>query len=160
GKDPTPAGTRHHGRAPLELFETKDGFLLAGGVQKTWETLCQVLGVPEHLEDPRFATNADRLKHRDEVHEALAPAFRSRTTAEWDEVFAEAGSPVGPVNTFSEIMESEHVRANEMIGELEHPKAGRQRYLAPTIKGDGVVGPSTPAPLLGQHNREILLEAG
>jgi crotonobetainyl-CoA:carnitine CoA-transferase CaiB-like acyl-CoA transferase len=160
-QDPTAEGSQHSGVAPLQVFESADGYVFAGANWRWWESFCELIGLPDLPKDPRFATNVDRLDHRDELIALLAPRFRTRTTSEWERLFADSGIPFAPVNRLSQILESEHVRDNEWIFEMAHPDAGSLRHIAPMIMAGGTrTASSRPAPLLGQHNREVLAEFG
>ena len=112
-------------------------------------------------EDPRFADNPARMKHRIELAGALATTLRRRTTAEWLEVLTAAGVPSGPLYDIEQVYADPHVQAREMVVETVHPRMGTVRHIGAPVKLSAT--PSAirrPAPLLGQHSREVLAEAG
>jgi crotonobetainyl-CoA:carnitine CoA-transferase CaiB-like acyl-CoA transferase len=111
--------------------------------------------------DPRFATNQDRMNNREALVDALTPIFRAKPAREWLQHFEEAGVPAGPVLSVSEMHEDPQAIAREMVPWVDHPVAGRVQTIGAPVKFSG--GESVPAqsaPLLGQHTREVLAEAG
>ncbi|HEV7649783.1 MAG TPA: CoA transferase [Actinophytocola sp.] len=162
GTDPVRRGSGHSQFAPFQAFRTADGYGIGGVTrERQWAPFCRVIGMPELIDDPRFAHNADRVAHREEIVALVAPRFPARTSAAWEEAFAEAGVPFGAVNSFSQALESEHADANDMITSVDHPLAGPFRMVAPPLRLS-----ATPArvrraaPLLGEHSRDVLADAG
>jgi crotonobetainyl-CoA:carnitine CoA-transferase CaiB-like acyl-CoA transferase len=162
GQNPVRWGSQHSQVVPYQAFATADGYVVAGVWEdRGWPAFCEALGVPELSADPRFANNVERAQRRDELTEILQRAFRTRPTAEWDPRFAKAGALFSPINSFSDILESEQVRSNEMTLEIEHPAAGRLRQVAPPIKMSATPADvRLPPPMYGQHGRAILRELG
>jgi crotonobetainyl-CoA:carnitine CoA-transferase CaiB-like acyl-CoA transferase len=161
GKDPTRFGSAHSQVVPYQVFETADGFVVAGVWGRGWESFCEALEVPELAKDERYLTNPQRVEKRDEVTALLDPEFRKRTSDEWAERFAKHKVLFSKVNTFSDIVESEQARENEWLVEVEHPTVGKQRQIAPAVKlSDTPAQVVTPPPLLGEHSRSVLLESG
>jgi crotonobetainyl-CoA:carnitine CoA-transferase CaiB-like acyl-CoA transferase len=161
GENPVPTGGRHHQVAPMQVFRTADGLGFVGVSHDKFDRFCHAIGHPELLTDPRFITNPDRVTHADELADVLAPVFLERTTQEWVRVFEDAAVAFSPVNTFSEILESDHVRANGFLTTVDHPKAGPLRQVAPLVRIPGETAAiRRPPPLLGEHNEEILREFG
>ncbi len=162
GEDPTRWGSQHSQVVPYQAFQTADGYAVAGTWgEDSWRPFCEVLGMPEVADDPRFVTNVERVKHRDELTAVFEPRFRTRSTAEWNERFDAASVLFAPVNTFSQILEDEQVKANELVIEMNHPTAGRLRMVGPVIKASATPATMRQAPpLLGEHTCEILREAG
>ncbi|WP_205648885.1 CaiB/BaiF CoA transferase family protein [Acuticoccus kandeliae] len=162
GVSPGPMGSAHPLNAPYQAFQTKDGWINIGAAnQNNWVRLLGVIGAPELGTDPRFAENAGRMDHLDELTEALTAHFVTRSTEEWLEKLEEAGVPAGPVLSIMEMHEDPHVNAREMIVELDHPVAGMTKALGLPVKFGATPGSVTRhAPLLGEHTREVLAEAG
>jgi len=160
GKPPARLGQSHRGAAPYQVFRTKDGWVTVGGAtQSVWSRLCRLLGAEALLEDPRFATMAERVAHKDELIELLTPYFEADTTDAWERRFTEGGIPVGPVRTYDQVFTDPHTLAREMYLPLEHPKAGPLHVLGTPVKlGDTPGGVRRPAPLLGQHTAEVLAD--
>jgi crotonobetainyl-CoA:carnitine CoA-transferase CaiB-like acyl-CoA transferase len=161
GENPERHGGAHSQVMPYQAFEAKDGWVVAGVWGRGWDDFCQALGVPELAKDPRFATNADRVAARPELAEIIGGYMKLRTKAEWQERFMRHKVLFSPVSTFSDVLEGEQARANELVTEVEHPKAGTLRQVAPAVKlSDTPATIRTPPPLLGEHTRELLLEHG
>lgn len=157
---PAKLGQQHRGSSPYQVFETKDGWLVLGAAQQNlWRKACKVLGCEELVDDPRFQTKADRVKNNKALVALLQERFLTASTQEWFEKLDAAGIPAGPVQYHDEVFHDPHVLAREMVVEVEHAAAGRQRTLGTPIKLSETRGGVTrPAPLLGQHSDEIRAE--
>ncbi len=162
GESPGPTGSAHVLTAPYQAFRAKDGWINIGGAnQKNWEALGEVLGHPEWKSDARFVDNDARMKNLPALVETMTAVLSTRTRAEWLEALDAAGVPAGPVNNMKEALTNPQVVARGMVVEVDHPKSGRSPAL-----GCPVHFSATPAsvdigaPLLGEHTREILREAG
>lgn len=159
-KSPTPTGSAHILTAPYQAFEASDGWINIGGAnQANWERICDVLGQPQWRVDPRFATNSDRMAHLDELVALMNGVLRTRTRETWQVAFDAAGVPAGPVHTIGEALSHPQTLARGMVLELNHPQAGPTRAVGcPIHFSASPQRSSTPAPLLGQHTREVLRE--
>jgi crotonobetainyl-CoA:carnitine CoA-transferase CaiB-like acyl-CoA transferase len=155
-------GSAHPLNAPYQAFETRDGWLNVGAAnQKTWLALLDALGDPALAADARFADNAARMANRPALVDALAPLFRRRTTAEWLATLDAAGVPAGPVLSIAEMLEDPQTRARAMVAEVQHARLGPVRTLGLPVKLSATPGGLfRGAPLLGEHTREVLAEAG
>lgn len=162
GRSPGALGSAHVLTAPYQAFHAKDGYINIGGAnQSNWERICDVLGHPEWKADPRYLTNDDRMANLPALVEAMNAVVITKTRAEWQAKFDEAGVPAGPVNSIGEALEQPQVLARDMVVEVEHPKMGRFRTLGCPIKFSGTPSEvSGPPPLLGEHTREILKTVG
>jgi len=162
GVSPGPLGSAHPLSAPYQAFQTADGWInLGGSNQKIWEKLLELLGDTTLANDRRFATNRDRMNNRPALIEALSGHFRTRTSADWIAALNAAGIPAGPVLSIDEMHRHPQTIAREMVPELEHPVAGRVKTIGLPVKFSATPGGvRSAAPLLGQHTREILREAG
>jgi crotonobetainyl-CoA:carnitine CoA-transferase CaiB-like acyl-CoA transferase len=126
---------------------------------------CRAFGQPELIEDSRFSTLDARIKHRSEWVEILqtriADAAREMDLATAEERMAAEGVPFGRVHSLDDLPDDPQVRANRIFVESEHPVAGRLREARPAPVFSGTpVAPGGPAPRVGEHTREILVEAG
>jgi crotonobetainyl-CoA:carnitine CoA-transferase CaiB-like acyl-CoA transferase len=159
---PEPTGSAHILTAPYQAFEASDGWINIGGAnQANWERICSVLGHPEWREDPRFVTNRDRMAHRETLVALMNGVLRQRTRDAWQAEFDAAGVPAGPVHTIGEALSHPQTLARNMVLELEHPQAGATQAIGCPIHFSATPTESTaPAPLLGQHTRELLAEFG
>jgi crotonobetainyl-CoA:carnitine CoA-transferase CaiB-like acyl-CoA transferase len=162
GTAPAPSGSAHILSAPYQAFRAADGWLTIGGAnQANWERLARVLGAPEWIDDPRFRANADRMKNLQSLTEAMNARLKARTKKEWIAALEAEGVPCGPINSIAEMAADPQTAAREMVVEVNHPKAGRTRTLGLPIKLSATPGKVTrPAPILGQHTREVLDEFG
>ncbi len=162
GEVPGPGGSAHHLSAPYQAFRAADGWLTIGGAnQSNWERLVRVLGAPEWLVDERFRTNAERMNNLGALTELMNARLKQRTVREWIDALEAEGVPCGPINSIADMTTDPQAAAREMVLELDHPRAGRTRALGLPIKLSATPGKVTrPAPLLGQHTREVLSEFG
>ncbi|MFO7245336.1 MAG: CaiB/BaiF CoA-transferase family protein [Bacillota bacterium] len=162
GRDPRRYGSAHPNIVPYQAFETADGHvMLAVGNDGLWRRFCQAAGFEDLLEDPRYATNSDRVQHRDELLAILEERMKQRTTAQWIALLDEAGVPAGPIYRLSELFSDPHVLHRQMKVDLDHPTAGRISVTGIPTKFSKTPGAITdPPPLLGQHTDEILRELG
>lgn len=162
GEVPGPVGSAHASAVPYQAFRTKDIHLaIAVFTEKFWSKLCTVLGRPDLVEDPRFATNAQRHAHRKELIPLLEAIFASRTGEEWLQALREEEIPSGPINAVDRVLSDPQVLHRGMVTELDHPVCGRLPVVGNPVKTvpDGP-RPFRPPPALGQHTDEVLQRAG
>ncbi len=157
---PKPLGNRHPSITPFASFTAKDGHIIVGaGNDRLWEKLCNILGCPELIKDPRFDNNGNRTTHSVELQHILDGIFKAKTIAEWLELLEKAELPCAPINTIDKIINDPHIQAREMMIELEHPVAGHLKMAGVPVKMSATPGAvEKPAPMLGQHTAEILKE--
>jgi crotonobetainyl-CoA:carnitine CoA-transferase CaiB-like acyl-CoA transferase len=158
GVNPGPSGSAHILTAPYQAFPTADGWINLGGAnQSNWERIVKAIGMPELAADPRFTTNTDRMRNLSALTPLLGDALKKKPSAHWVAEFEAAGVPVGPVNRIGDMLADPQVKARDMVVETEHPKAGRVKGIGHPIKFTDTPGEmKRPAPLLGQHTREVL----
>ena len=102
--------------APYGMFSGGDReFYMGVGTDTMFAKLCEAIGAPELVQDPRFAANGVRLEHREELNALLAPRLRAREAAHWVELCRELGIPASLVNDLSEVVEQEQALAREMV---------------------------------------------
>jgi crotonobetainyl-CoA:carnitine CoA-transferase CaiB-like acyl-CoA transferase len=161
GENPPRVGSAHLNLVPYQPFPTRDGFVnVAVGSEGLWHKFCEALETPIAT-DPRFATNAHRVRHREALIDMLMPVFARRTTAAWVERLLRAGVPAGPIYRMNEVMEDAQVRHREMVVEVEHPRAGRVRVTGVPVKfSETPGGVVAPPPVLGEHSEAVLRELG
>ena len=162
GESPGPTGSAHILTAPYQAFKAKDGWINIGGAnQANWERIADVLGHPEWRSDARFATNAARMENTAELTALMNVVVATRSKAEWVETFDAAGVPVGPVHTIGEALNHPQTLARGMVVDLDHPRAGPTKTLGcPLHFSKTPTAVKRPAPLLGEHTREVLREYG
>lgn len=106
-------GTAHPSIVPYKGFKTKDGdVMLGGGNDRLYGIMCEKLGRPEWIKDPRFVTNAERVKHRDELEELVEGVTTKKTTQEWLEILEGSGMPYAAINDVKATLEHEHSKSS------------------------------------------------
>lgn len=158
GMLPAPLGNAHPNIVPYQDLPTADGYVIVTvGNDCQFAKLCEVLMRPALALDPRFATNAARVIHRDLLIPAIAEVTRARTTAAWVQALEAAGVPCGPVNDLAKVFEDAQVKARGMQFELPHPAAGWAPQVATPVRLSATPPEYRSAPpLLGQHTQEVL----
>jgi len=157
------AGSRSTNTAPRNAYICKDGKYvgLSGSIQKMAERLFRAIGRPDLVGDPRFRTNADRLRHAEALDGIIGGFIAERTQAENVAFFEAAEVTIGPIYDIPQIMDDPHVIERELIADYPDPDMGQlpMHHVVPRLGGTpGSI--RTPAPLLGQHNRALLGEIG
>jgi crotonobetainyl-CoA:carnitine CoA-transferase CaiB-like acyl-CoA transferase len=162
GRVPQPLGSAHRLTAPYQALRTRDGHVTVGANnQRLWQRLCEAIGRPELVDDPRFATNDDRMANRPELVAELESALAERSTDEWVQALIEAGVPCGPIHDYRQVFEDAHTQAREMEVRLQYPEEGEISALGIPVKMSDTPGAiRRPAPLPGEHTAEVLREAG
>ncbi len=158
GRSPGRLGNAHPSIVPYQAFPTKDGHIvLAVGNDGQFARFCEVADRPELARDPRFATNAARVRHRVELVRILTSVLALRTSAQWISSLEGAGVPCGPIHTLAEVFEDPQVRQRGLRVEAPHPLAGTVPMVASPMRLSRTpVRTPTAPPLLGQHTREVL----
>lgn len=162
GKVPGPLGTAHPSIVPYQAVRARDGFVIvAVGNDALWLKFCEVTGLGHLARDPRFATNKDRVQHRDECIRLIEERFADHPVAHWVEVLEAAGVPAGPIYDLAQAWNDPHVLARGNVVEVAHPAAGPVKLPAMPLKFSATPAAITaPPPLLGQHTEEILRGLG
>src|SRR3990170_3993606 len=162
GTVPEGQGTVFPMVAPYQVFSTRDGeLMIAGGNDRLFSLVCDVLGMSELASDARFLTNPDRVRNREELVTLLSARLRERDTTDWQERLTAAGVPAAPVADVADIVHSPQTAALEMIQAVPHPRIPELR-LAPlplSFDGERAQHRSSP-PLVGEHTAEVLAELG
>jgi len=161
GANPGRLGSAHPTIVPYQAFQTADGYLnVAVGSEAIWRRFAELVD-PALLDDPRFATNRDRVAHRTALIERLQEVFLTRTTRQWTEALDAAGVPCGPILTVAEVFADPQVRHREMVQQVHHPTVGPLRQTGLPVKFSATPGRLRSAPpTLGQHTEAILRELG
>lgn len=163
GKVKPRTGSRSTNSAPRNVYRCKDGqyVSLSGSIQKMTVRLFNAIGRPELVDDPRFRTNADRLRHADELDGIIGAFIATRTQRENVDFFEAAEVTIGPIYDTAQIMMDPHVIAREVIADYPDAEMARipMHHVVPRFdRTPGAI--RTTAPALGQHNREILSDLG
>lgn len=163
GERPAATGTRHRRSAPYQAFRTRDGYVTVGangdGLWKAFAV--QVCNRPQWLDDARFRDPALRVRNADALEGEIEDVLTTQTTAHWVERLDAAGVPGGPVYTYEQTLDDPQVQARRMVVDIEHPTIGWMKTLGLPVKSSGeLTAIRRPAPVLGQHTREVLRELG
>ncbi|MDP1569459.1 MAG: CoA transferase [Vicinamibacterales bacterium] len=162
GQAPTRLGNRHPTIVPYEAFPTADGDLVvAVGNDAIWRRFCEVAGMAALADDPRFATNRDRVAHYDALKPVLDGVFGRRSRQAWIDVLTPAGVPCGSVRDIAEVFGDPQIADREMVVALPHPTIGEVRVTGVPVKLSATPGAvRTAPPTLGQHTEAVLGELG
>ncbi|RXV66976.1 CoA transferase [Roseovarius sp. A46] len=137
GTAPVRAGNAHPNIVPYQVFATSDGYVIvAVGNDSQYARFCDYLGQPDWASDPRFATNSERLAHRDTLVPMIAAVLERRTTRDVIDGLEARKVPVGPVNTIDQALESDQAQAREMTITLPAPQTatGEVRLLGNPLR--------------------------
>jgi crotonobetainyl-CoA:carnitine CoA-transferase CaiB-like acyl-CoA transferase len=160
-EEPTRQGSRHRQNAPYQRMQTKDGNLMVGAAgEAIWARCAMALGHREWCEDPRFATNQQRMANRDALEEVMNAVLTTKTTDHWVEVLEAAGVPCGPVYDYAQMFADPQVRHRGLVQYASDPELGEVPHIRTPIKIADGVRVRTVAPKLGQHNAEIFGRLG
>ncbi len=162
GVAPKRAGNAHQNIVPYQVFEVADGHLiLAVGNDAQFERFCAVAGCPELAADPRFAQNANRVRHRDALIPLLTEQMLKRRRADWLTTLDAAKVPCGPINDLADVFADPQVQARGMATQVAHPHNDALRLVASPMKLSATpVTLRRAPPLLGQHTDEVLTAYG
>lgn len=146
-----------HPSAPPSVYRCKDDYVLIIVIVDThWARLCKIIGREDLVEDPRCQTALSRSQHPDLVEGIISSWTRDKTVREVVSILEEAEIVVCPIFNYEQILENDHIRERGMIDEVEHPLFGSLKLYGVGPKFSRTPGKvRTPAPMLGQHNKEI-----
>jgi len=158
GKVPGRYGNAHANIVPYQVFKAADqDFIIACGNDKQFVALSNAIGLPDLSNDPRFTTNALRIKHRSEIGELLSAHFLSDNAKHWVEVIHAVKVPVGLINNLEQAFEEPQVKARDMLVEMQHPLKDKLKVIGSPIKLSRTpVEYKKAPPMLGEHTNEIL----
>ena len=158
GEIPQRQGNIDPSIAPFDIFKAKVGYIAIGvGNDRLFREFCAIIEHEELLEDPRYETNDLRCKnYKEGLQQTIQSWVEKRTKKEIEEIFDKGGIPCGPVLDMKEAIEHPHIQAREMMVHCEHPTMGDLYFQGCPVKLSETPGSvEAPAPLLGQHNKEV-----
>lgn len=158
GKTPQRQGNIDPSIAPFDIYEASDGYIAIGvGNDKLFKKFCEVIERPDLLDSPLYRTNDLRcINYVPVLQNIIRDWAKARTKGDIERLFEEAGIPCGPVLDMKEAIEHPHIQAREMMVRVKHPTVGDMYFQGCPIKLSATPGSvESPAPLLGQHNREV-----
>ena len=162
GGIPQPMGSAHRMTAPYQAVRCADGFMtLAAANDRLFRRLSALLGHEEWTTNPDYADDTNRVRNRSALVALIEAETMTRPRAHWVALFEANGLPCGPINDYAQVFADPHIRARGMVVETEHPTLGHLQTLGSPVKMSATP-PLTGrrAPLLGEHTREVLLDAG
>jgi len=160
GRVPGPMGSAHPSVVPYQALATGDGHVIvAVFAEKFWAGFCAAVDRPEWERDSRFATNHDRVLHRDALIPMIEAIFATRPTDEWLDRLHGRGVPAAPILGVDRVLASPQINHRRMVVALDHPRLGVLPTIGTPVKIDGMmtldlVGP----PRLGEHTDQVLRE--
>ncbi len=166
GNVPQRAGNAHQNLVPYQVFEVaptaegdKQHMILAIGNDKQFAKFCEVANCAYLANDARFATNAQRVRHRQVLVPLLEGIMRTRSKQDWLAALEAVHVPCGAINNLAEVFADPQVVSREMVNTWQHPKANNVQLVASPIKlSKTPVRQDLPPPILGQHTDEVLIE--
>jgi len=163
GEIPGRNGNADPGIAPFDAFMAKDGMIVMGvGTNAMWKKLCNIMGRPDLFEDPRYLNNDARCRnYLPDLKDDVESFTRTKTKEELEVLLNEAGIPFGRIFTVAEAAKHPQLQAREMLIEVDDPVLGKIKIQGVPIKLHSTPGSvQQPAPMLGEHTTEILLQMG
>jgi crotonobetainyl-CoA:carnitine CoA-transferase CaiB-like acyl-CoA transferase len=161
GEVPFQVGNNHPTSAPMGAFETSDGYINVAPTPPMWERFCNAIERPDLIDDPKFATNKDRIAHRSEINGIVEDMTRSNTSDYWVERLNDAGIPCGPIHTIDRMFDDPQVRHLDIPTQVPS-----DHYEVMRLVGQPVTLSRTPsalrsaAPAHGAHTTELLASLG
>jgi formyl-CoA transferase len=146
-----------------KIFQTQDGYIEVSPVfsPDSLRDISLAMGLDDLSKDPRFTKGSDRVTHKRALNAILAERFRQKTTHEWVKILEPQGVLCTSVRNFAQAIEDPQTHANQMVVEVDHPKCEALRLLGTPVRLHGTRPvESYPAPQLGAHTHEVLLELG
>ena len=163
GNNPVKLGAAHPTQVPYQAFMCQDGkyINIAVGSERLWDRFCKVMDRGDLYEHPDFSRNADRVSNRAKLVPILQEEFLKKPVPTWVEELEAGGVPCGPINELSDVFSDPQVLHRNMLMEIPHPTIGKLKQTGIPIKFSGTEGSvERHPPLLGEHNKEILLQLG
>lgn len=162
GTQPAKCGSSHESLCPYQAFEAADGPIMIGVANDNlWRKFCGVAGLNAIVDDPRFRTNAERVKHRAETLRHVQSVIATRSVEHWNAALNEVGIPCSPINTLAQLLDHPHTKADKLIMQYDHPAVGSLNCVGHSVTFVGEErDPGLPPPTIGQHTDDVLTELG
>jgi len=158
GVNPKKLGAAHPRNAPYEAYKAQDDyFVIAAGNDKLWRSVCAVVARPELSDDARFVTTTNRAAHQGALKVILEEIFAQKTAAAWLELFAEAGVPCAPINSYQQTLNDPQVVANEWVREISLPDGAAIKTFGPPVAMSGLTFPVRHMPPALDGDRDDIL---
>lgn len=158
GQAPQRAGNAHQNLVPYQVFAVADGHMIvAVGNDSQFRAYCKAIHRDDLAQDPRFVTNPQRVRNREQLVPILAEIMQSQPLQYWLDLLESVNVPVGPINNLEQVYQNPQVQARQMKISLPHPIAGQADFVASPLRlsASPVQYHSAP-PLLGEHTEQVL----
>ena len=154
-----PMGSRHPSMTPFEPYPTADNDIVVGlGSNKDWPVFCNTIGLPELTDNVRFCTDELRLENRDELDQVIGAHLRKRPAQYWLNLMVENGIPCSAIENVASIAQSSIAEEYKAFSDVKTKAGHSMRFVRNPIADNEIT--ESPAPELGQHTEQILLELG
>jgi formyl-CoA transferase len=162
GTQPAKCGSSHESLCPYQAFEAADGPIMIGVANDNlWRKFCGVADLNAIVDDPKFRTNADRVKHRTETLRHVQSVIAAKSGEHWNAALTEVGIPCSPINTLAQLLDHPHTKADKLIMQYDHPAVGPLNCVGHPVTFVGEErNPGLAPPTLGQHTDDVLRELG
>ncbi len=162
GEVPTKLGAVHQASAPYQAIEASDGYFCLGAPSPpTWRSLCGAFGLDDLIDHPDFFDNPHRFANREDLIARIEAVSKTQSVSHWIAQLQQAGVPCGAIRTYDEVFNDEHLAEREFFVKAPHAKVGSTTQLgSPMHLADTPPEIRTAGPLLGEHTREIMRQAG
>lgn len=160
GQAPERLGNAHPNIVPYQAFATADGHvILAVGNDSQFRQFCRVAGREDLADDPRFATNRERVAHREALIAILNPLMQTRTSKHWLDSLEAVSVPCGPINRLDAVFADRQVKHRGIRLRRHHPQTSNLSLVSNPIRYDGKPqNAETAPPLLGEHTSAVLID--
>lgn len=162
GEVPRAAGSAHKLLGPYQAVRAADThFVLGATTPPNWTAFCRALGLERLERDPRFDDGSKRREHARELIPLIEEVTATRPAAHWLGVLRDAGVPCGEIADYATVFTDPHLTERGFFVDLEHPRIGEVRALGTPLRfGSTRADIRRAGPLLGEHTRDVLAEAG
>lgn len=162
GKQPDRFGTSHESLCPYQVLNAADGAIMLGVANDSlWRKFCAIAGLANIANDPRFATNADRVANRAETLKHVSKAIAAKPMAFWDAELAKVRVPCSPINDLAAMLAHPHTKQSDIILSFDKPGVGSLQGVAQPVRFSGRLrSADLPPPSLGQNSKELLEDIG
>lgn len=162
GEEPLKTGSAAPYASPNEAFPTQDGWVMVAAYQpERWSRLCELLQRPELKDDPRFASNSERVRNRVVLNELLAESFKTQPTSAWIRQLEAEDILCAPIASYGDVTKSLQYLHSGVETSVSHPVAGIVRMPGFALgDADSIAAPHRPPPMVGEHSSEVLMDYG
>jgi len=162
GEVPKALGSAHQVSAPYQALRAEDGFFTIGATSTpNWHACCDVFGLSNLKDDPRFKDSHSRYQHRGELIPLIEAVSQTRSASHWVEALTAVGVPCAPIQTYDQVFNDPHLRSRGFFPQAVHSTLGPVTQIASPMRLSRTPPQMVRAgPLLGEHSGEVLLEIG